>query len=62
VLAVLLSVALQFSYHLYYGWYGAASVSCSFLLFSLYYARTRKALPIVVAHGLIDVYGMIRLL
>jgi membrane protease YdiL (CAAX protease family) len=62
VLAILLSVALQFSYHLYYGWYGAASVSCAFLLLSLYYARTRQALPIVVAHGLIDVFGLIRLL
>jgi len=62
VLAILLSVAVQFCYQLYYGWNRAASVSCAFLLLSLYYARTRQALPIIVAHGLIDVFGMIRLL
>jgi CAAX prenyl protease-like protein len=61
VLAILLSVAVQFCYQLYYDWYRAASVSCAFLLLSLYYVRTRQALPIIVAHGLIDVFGMIRL-
>jgi membrane protease YdiL (CAAX protease family) len=62
VLAVVLSVALQFSYHLYYGWAGAISMAFQFLAFALYYARTRRALPIIVAHGLFDIYGLLRLL
>jgi membrane protease YdiL (CAAX protease family) len=59
-LAVIASVAVQFSYHLYYGWVGAISVSFLFLVFALYYVRTRQALPVIVAHGLFDVYGLIR--
>lgn len=59
-LAVALSVAVQFSYHLYYGWVGAISVSFSFLVFALYYAMSRKALPIIVAHGFFDIFAVIR--
>jgi membrane protease YdiL (CAAX protease family) len=55
VLAGAASVAIQTSYHLYYGWLGALAVGIQFLVFSIYYARTRRAMPIVVAHGLIDV-------
>ena len=60
-LAVALSVAVQFSYHLYYGWIGALSLAFIFLLFALYYARTRSALPIIVAHGFVDIYALLRL-
>jgi membrane protease YdiL (CAAX protease family) len=59
--AVVLSVFVQFSYHLYYGWVGAISLSFQFLVFALYYGYSRRALPIVVAHGFFDVYGMLRL-
>jgi membrane protease YdiL (CAAX protease family) len=61
ILAVALSVAVQFSYHLYYGWAGAFSLSFEFLIFSLYYLRSRQALPIIVAHGLFDIYALVRL-
>jgi membrane protease YdiL (CAAX protease family) len=62
VWAVILSVVVQFSYHLYYGWAGAISLSFQFLVFALYYAYSRRALPVVLAHGFFDVYGMLRLL
>lgn len=62
VWAVILSVVVQFSYHLYYGWVGAISLSFQFLVFALYYAYWRRALPVVLAHGFFDVYGMLRLL
>lgn len=62
VWAVILSVLVQFSYHLYYGWAGAISLSFQFLAFALYYAYSRRALPVVLAHGFFDVYGMLRLL
>jgi len=60
-LAVGLSVVVQFAYHLYYGWVGAISLSSMFLIFALYYARSRRALPVIVAHGIVDVYALIRL-
>jgi len=60
-LAVALSVAIQTTYHLYYGWVGALSLGFQFLVFSLYYARTRRATPIILAHGFFDLLGMVRL-
>lgn len=60
-LAVALSVVVQFSYHLYYGWAGAISLSFQFLIFAVYFVRSRRVLPIIVAHGLFDVYGLVRL-
>lgn len=62
ILAVALSVAVQTSYHLYYGWIGALSLSFGFLVFSVYYARTRKATPLIFAHALIDLYAFSRLM
>jgi membrane protease YdiL (CAAX protease family) len=61
LLAASLSVAIQFSYHLYYGWAGAIALSFVFLVLALYYARTRRALPIIVAHGYFDISALIRL-
>ncbi len=60
-LAIVVSVAVQTSYHLYYGWSGALSLAFLFLAFALYFARTRRALPIIVAHGVFDIYGLVRL-
>jgi uncharacterized protein len=62
VLAAAASVLVQFSYHLYYGWVGAICVSFQFLVFAIYYARRRKTTPIVVAHGVFDIIGLIRML
>jgi membrane protease YdiL (CAAX protease family) len=59
--AVAVSVLVQFSYHLYYGWRGAISLAFFFLPLALYYARSRRALPVIVAHGVLDVYALIRL-
>jgi len=60
-LAVAASVLFQSSYHLYYGWAGATSMAFMFLALSLYYARSRRALPIIVAHAFFDIYALIRL-
>lgn len=60
-MAVALSVGVQFSYHLYYGWVGAISLSFFFLALALYYVRSRCAFPVIVAHGFLDVYALIRL-
>jgi membrane protease YdiL (CAAX protease family) len=60
-LAVVISVVVQSSYHLYYGWEGAIALSFLFLTFALYYARSRRALPLIVAHGFFDIYALVRL-
>jgi membrane protease YdiL (CAAX protease family) len=61
-LACLLSVGIQTAYHLYYGWAGALSISFIFVVFSVYFARKQRAVPIIVAHGLFDVLGMVQVL
>jgi membrane protease YdiL (CAAX protease family) len=62
VLAALVSTAVQTSYHLYYGWTLALALGCQFLVFSIYYARTRRAMPVVIAHGVFDLIGVFRLI
>ncbi len=58
-LAVCMSVAVQFFYHLYYGPAEAISLSFMFLVFALYYAQSRRALPIILAHGIFDIWALI---
>lgn len=61
VWSVLVSVTVQTSYHLYYGWEGALSLAFQFAVFAIYYARTRRATPIVFAHGFFDLWALIQL-
>jgi membrane protease YdiL (CAAX protease family) len=58
-LASLSSVAIQWSYHLYYGWDASLSIAFTFLTFSIYFARTQKATPVVVAHGVLDLWALL---
>ncbi len=62
VMAIASSVLIQATYHLYYGWMGALSVAFPFLVFAIYYARSKRAVPIIVAHAVFDLYGFIRLM
>jgi len=59
--AVFFSVLVQFSYHLYYGWWTAGAVSLVFLVYSLYFARWHRALPIIFAHEVFDLWALVRL-
>lgn len=61
VLATIVSVFFQASYHLYYGWTGAAAMFFLFLVFGVYYAMTRNATPIVIAHFLLDFIALAHL-
>ena len=63
VLAVIASLGVQLSYHLYYGWAGVAALFFQFLILSVYYARWRGALPVIIAHGFFDMSAaLVRLL
>ena len=48
--AIIASTALQTSYHLYQGVPLALADGALFLIFSIYYARTNRITPIVLAH------------
>lgn len=61
IAAALVSVVIQSSYHLYYGWEVLLTFSFQFLIFAIYYALARRALPIIVAHGIFDVIGILQL-
>jgi membrane protease YdiL (CAAX protease family) len=62
MMAIVFSVLLQASYHLYYGWVGALSIAFLFMVFAIYYSRSRRAVPIIVAHAAFDLYGLFRLM
>lgn len=62
LLAGIASVLLQTSYHLYYGWGTALALGWQFAVFAAYYAWRRRIAPVIVAHGIFDVIGMVRLL
>jgi membrane protease YdiL (CAAX protease family) len=53
--AVLTSVLVQTSYHLYQGGAGAVSLSLMFLIYSIYYARTGRIQAPLLAHMYQDV-------
>jgi membrane protease YdiL (CAAX protease family) len=60
-IAAVASALIQASYHLYYGWVTATAIFFQFLIFSLYFARARKATPVIVAHAAFDFYGLVRM-
>jgi membrane protease YdiL (CAAX protease family) len=61
LIAVIASTLFQASYHLYYGWWTALSLMFQFLVLAVYYARSRRALPLIVAHGVSDLMGIVHL-
>ncbi len=53
--AVVLSVIIQFSYHLYQGFAPALMMIPVFVIFAIYFVRTGNLNPVIIAHILIDV-------
>jgi membrane protease YdiL (CAAX protease family) len=49
-LAATISVVLQGSYHLYYGFPGALTVSAGFAVLAIYFAISRRLWPVILAH------------
>ena len=49
-MAALISLAVQTSYHLYYGVFGALLVGCGLSVFAIYYAKSRRLMPVILAH------------
>ncbi len=57
-LATLTSIALQTSYHLYYGWGGALALSGVFAVFGIYFAKSRRLLPVILGHLFVDLWAI----
>lgn len=53
-LAVIVSLVVQTSYHLYYGVYGALTVGSGLSVFAFYYAKSRRLTPVIFAHLMWD--------
>ena len=56
-LAVVASVLLQTSYHLYLGLPSALAAGATFLISATYYARFRRITPVILAHALWNLYA-----
>jgi membrane protease YdiL (CAAX protease family) len=59
-LAVIVSVVAQMSYHLYQGLASAMVLTFLFTAFSIYYARTRRIVPVILAHLCLDLFSLLR--
>jgi membrane protease YdiL (CAAX protease family) len=57
--AIAVSVGLQTAYHLYQGLPYALAAGVMFLVFSLYYVRSRRILPVIVAHFWFDFSALV---
>ncbi|MDU0205838.1 CPBP family intramembrane glutamic endopeptidase [Paenibacillus sp. PFR10] len=60
-IAVLVSTLIQTSYHLYQGAIPAILNGLLFFIFSIYFAKKRRIIPIILVHGFFDIYAMIQL-
>lgn len=58
-LATLISLAVQTCYHLYYGVAGALLVGCGLGVFAIYYAKSRRLMPVIVAHMIWDLTALL---
>jgi len=56
-IAIMASTLLQMGYHFYQGAPLAFSHGAAFLVFSIYYAKTKRIMPVILAHLFGDVGG-----
>lgn len=59
LVVVLISTALQTSYHLYQGLIPCLALAPGFLVFAAYYQTHRRLWPVVIAHLIMDVMAML---
>ncbi len=58
-LAIVASVGLQTSYHLYQGLANATVLAILFACFALYFSRTKRIVPVILAHMYFDVLALL---
>jgi len=57
--AINVSVAVRLVYHLYQGTQAVLSITPIGLIFGIWYARTGRLWPLVVAHALMDLFALV---
>jgi len=57
--AVVVSIALRVSLHLYQGWMAVFAILPVAIVFTVYFAEKKRLWPVVVAHMLVDSVGLI---
>jgi membrane protease YdiL (CAAX protease family) len=57
--ALVASVALQSSYHLYQGALSAGMLAVPFTIFSIYFIMRRRILPVILAHMYFDFIALL---
>jgi len=57
--ALVASAILRGSYHLYQGFGGFVGNAVMGLIFGYFYQRTRRVLPLIVAHTILDVVSFV---
>lgn len=60
-ISVLISTIIQTSYHLYQGLIPALYVGLMFFVFSIYFAKSRRIVPVILVHLLFDLMAMLDL-
>ena len=58
--AVVVSIVLQASYHVYQGLVPALLATSIFTVFSLYYVKTKRITPVILAHMFFDLLALFR--
>jgi membrane protease YdiL (CAAX protease family) len=58
-LAIILSVLIQASYHYYQGAIAPLVISVGFTIFAFSYAKTRRIMPIILAHMYGDLIALV---
>lgn len=58
-LAIIISVLIQTSYHLYQGITSALVLAPIFLIYSLYYVKTKRIMPVILTHMFFDLMALI---
>ncbi|MEW9700768.1 CPBP family intramembrane glutamic endopeptidase [Paenibacillus sp. SI8] len=56
---VLISTLIQTSYHLYQGLIPALYVGIMFFIFSIYFVKSRKIVPVIIVHLFFDLMAML---
>lgn len=59
ILAVILCVVIQTSYHIYQGIIPLITIATIFLVFSIYYVRSKRIMPLVLAHTYLNLVSVI---
>lgn len=58
-IAVVASTLIQISYHLYQGLIPALYVGLSFFIFSIYFVKSRRIVPVIIVHLFFDLLAML---